>query len=284
MDATPRLPDHMTNRVTDHMPDRLTLVALAALAYVVEVALHEHLGHAASCVLLGSRPIELGAFYVNCNDARLSPMAIRLVALAGPVVSLLIGMACFGALRASAAWGAATWLFTWLLGTLGWMTATGYLLFSGVGGIGDLGTTADGALHDLQPEWLLRVALAATGAGTYWLAARAAARRFAARLAERGPAQARLARSIAWTCYYTGAVVYLLVGLRNPYGLVIVLTSALASSMGGTSGLLWMMTFVRPDGAPPGAGVYFAKHWGWITAAVATTAAYAVVFGPTLRP
>jgi hypothetical protein len=272
MDATPR------------MPERLTLVALAALAYVVEVALHEHLGHAASCVLLGSRPIELGAFYVNCDDSLLSATAIRFVALAGPFVSLLVGVACFGALRASAAWGAATWLFTWLLGTLGWMTATGYLLFSGVGGIGDLGTTVDGALHGVQPEWLVRVALAATGAGTYWLAVKAAVRRFSARLPERGPEHARLARSIAWTCYYTGAVVYLLVGLRNPYGLVIVLTSALASSMGGTSGLLWMMKFVRPDGAPPGAGVYFPRHWGWISAAVAITAAYAVVFGPTLRP
>jgi len=80
-------------------PDLLTLIAVSALAYILEVALHEHLGHAAVCILLGGHPTELGAFYVECDYANMSALAVRLVALAGPVVSLLTGVISFRSLR-----------------------------------------------------------------------------------------------------------------------------------------------------------------------------------------
>lgn len=78
----------------DALPDRLTLIALSALAYIVAVALQEHLGHATACAFLGSHPTELGAFYIECDDARLTSFGIRLVALAGPLVSLVLGLVC----------------------------------------------------------------------------------------------------------------------------------------------------------------------------------------------
>ena len=73
-------------------PDWPTLTAVSALAYILEIALHEHLGHAAACILLGGHPTELGAFYVECDYANMS-------ALAGPVVSLLTGVISFRSLR-----------------------------------------------------------------------------------------------------------------------------------------------------------------------------------------
>jgi hypothetical protein len=85
--------------MTAPLPDRLTLIAISALAYVVGVALHEHLGHALACVVLGSHPTEMGAYYVNCDDARLSSFSIRLVQLAGPFVSVLTGVVCFALVR-----------------------------------------------------------------------------------------------------------------------------------------------------------------------------------------
>ena len=74
------------------LPDRLTLIGISALAYVLSAALHEHLGHALTCVALGSHVTEMGAYYVNCDDARLSSLGIRLVELAGPFVSVLTGV------------------------------------------------------------------------------------------------------------------------------------------------------------------------------------------------
>jgi hypothetical protein len=59
----------MSNAEPIALPDKLTLIAVSAIAYILAVALHEHLGHATACVLLGSHPLELGAFYVNCDGA-----------------------------------------------------------------------------------------------------------------------------------------------------------------------------------------------------------------------
>ena len=116
---------HSANHEPVMAPDVLSLIAISSLAYIASVALHEHLGHTAACVLLGGRPAELGAFYVDCDDARLSDLAVRSVALAGPVISLVVGLIALGALDRTPA-GVARY-FTWLLGSIGLMTGSGYL-------------------------------------------------------------------------------------------------------------------------------------------------------------
>jgi hypothetical protein len=52
------------------------------------------------------------------------------------------------------------------------MEPTGYLLFSGVLGLSDLGTGADGVLRGAQPEWLWRIAQVAVGFFGYWAVVR----------------------------------------------------------------------------------------------------------------
>ena len=87
----------------------------------------EHLGHALTAFLLGSDFIELGAFYVDYDETGMSILAWRLVALAGPVVSLLMGIVSFLVLHRLTPSKPARYYFVWLLGTVGLMTATGYL-------------------------------------------------------------------------------------------------------------------------------------------------------------
>lgn len=263
------------------LPDRLTLVALSALAYIVAVALHEHLGHATACALLGSHATELGAFYVECDDARLTSLGIRLVALAGPLVSLVLGLGCLP--LAARCTSPAAFYFIWLLGALGLMDAAGYPLFSGISGIGDLGTASDGALKGVEPEWAWRAAETAAGLVAYIAVVRYAARAIAPHLSGVGRVRIHAARLVLTWSYFAGAAVYLAIGLLNPRGLVIVLTSALASSMGGTSGLLWMARVLGREPPAPGPGIYFARSWRWIIAAAVLTLGYALVFGPTLR-
>jgi hypothetical protein len=269
---------------THALPDRLTLIAISALAYVVAVALHEHLGHTAACVLLGSRAVELGAFYVNCDDSLLSAAGARMVALAGPLVSLLTGIVSFLMLRRIDAAARAAWYFTWLLGTLGLMTATGYPLFSGISGLGDLSVQAGGALHGAQPEWFWRACLSVAGAAGYFLVMRISARTLDPRVSGTGAGRVRSARIVMLISYLSGGAVYLAIGLLNPYGFVIVATSALASSLGGTSGLLWMRRLLDRTREVPPPGLYFPRSWRWTLVALAVTAAYAAVLGPTLRP
>jgi hypothetical protein len=207
-----------------------------------------------------------------------------LVALAGPLVSLATGLICFATLARVPRGAPTGYYFTWLLGSLGLMMSTGYMLFSGVTGIGDLGDAPDAALHGIEPVWAWRVGLCVIGFLAYRACALYAVRVIDPHVAGAGAQRIRGARRVALTSYFTGAIVYLVIGLFNPYGIVIVVSSALASSMGGTSGLLWMMRRLDPHRNVPGPGLSFGRSRAWIAAAVVVTLAYGLVFGRTLRP
>jgi len=55
-----------------------------------------------------------------------------------------------------------------------------------------------------------------------------------------GTARVAQAEKLALTSYLTGTVMSVLIGLLNPHGIIIVITSAAAATLGGTSGLAWM--------------------------------------------
>lgn len=261
--------------------DVLTVAAIAALAYVASTALHEHAGHALACQLLGGRVQALGAFYVQCDYRGLGSLAVRLVALAGPVMSLLLGVACAVVLPRLQT--PLPRLFCWVLGSCGFMTAFGYLLFSGVAGIGDLGVGEEGVLHGVASPWLWRIAMAGVG---YWLYDRAVVWSIT-RLGDLlggGPLRLVRVRRLALLCYLAGALVSVLIGLLNPEGLVIVLTSAVAASLGGTSGFAWGPYRVRLAVDDPQPAQAIPRSWGWVLVGCVVVLAYAVVFGPTLVP
>jgi hypothetical protein len=264
-------------------PDIGTLIAISSLAYVLAVALHEHAGHSAMCSALGSHTLEMGAFYSNCDAAQLTSAGIRWVAAAGPMISLLTGAMSFWLLTVFQRTSAAGRYFWWLFGAVGLMEAAGYPLFSGASGLGDLGTGADGMLRGAQPAWLWRFLLVAVGVIGYWSVVRYSLARLLPLLRGTGPARIRVARRSALISYVVGAVVYLAIGTVNPYGIEIVLISVLPSSLGGTSGLLWMFSLADRSGVSKGPGLYFDRSWAWIVTGVLVTAVYAAVFGPSLR-
>ncbi len=273
-----------TSATMSSISDRLTLIAISALAYIAAVGLHEHLGHTLACSILGSHPTEIGAFYVNCDHSGMSDLSIRLVALAGPVVSMLIGLAGFSILRRVPPSTSAFYYFIWLLGSLGFMSATGYLLFSGITGLGDFGTSRDGLFYQATPAWLWRVGLTIAGIVSYLLTIRIAVREIDPHIGGMGRPRIKYARQLALTSYLTGAVVSIAVGLLNPHGLVIVAISAAASSLGASSGLLWMMQLLNRNQQVSMPGLVIERSWWWIIVGTAVTIVYALVLGPTLRP
>jgi hypothetical protein len=267
-------------------PDTATLIAVSALAYVLAVALHEHVGHGMACLAMGSYPKELGAFYVDCDSDRLSSLGMRIVALAGPAMSLLTGVAAFLVLRRIPPASSLPYYFTWLLGGVGLMSAAGYPLFSGVSGLGDLGTTRDGAFFGATPEIFWRIALTVAGVVAYTMVARYLCRTIAPCVGAVAGGQMAIARRATMISYFTGAVVYLAIGAFNPMGWTIIVMSVLPSSMGGTSGLLWMWPIYRRRAATQadGQGLYFSRNWTWIGVSALVVLAYAIMFGPTWRP
>jgi hypothetical protein len=266
-------------------PDTPTLVSVSALAYVLAVAIHEHGGHAVACVLMGSHPKELGAFYVECDSGALTGFGMRVVALAGPVASLLTGVIAFLAVRRIPPGASLPYYFTWLLGAIGLMSAAGYPLFSGVSGLGDLGTTRDGAFFGATPEVAWRIGLTLAGFAAYSAVARYMCRTIAPCAGRIGGRAIAIVRRATLVSYLAGAAVYFAIGALNPMGWTILLMSVLPSSLGGTSALLWMWPIYRrrrPTLAD-GEGIRFARNPVGIGASVIVVLAYAVVFGPTWR-
>ena len=263
-------------------PDWLTLIALSALAIIVEAALHEHFGHALALVSVGGFPTELGAFYVDYDDSGMSLLAMRFVALAGPVMSLIMGLVSFFFLRYIPTGKPALYYFIWLLGTIGFMTATGYLLFSGVLGIGDFGTERGAVFYGVSPEWLWRTVMAVVGGASYYLCVRYAVKKIAPRLGGVGAERVKLARRMFFVSYLTGAAVAIAIGFLNPLGIVIVLTSAAAATLGGTSGFMWMAELLDENQQTPGTGLAFGRRWGWVIVGAIVTLVYAVFLGPTI--
>jgi hypothetical protein len=263
--------------------DLLTVIAISLFAHTLDLFCHEHLGHALACVILGGHPTELGAFYVDFQHANMSDLSIRLVALAGPVVSLMTGTA--GLLLLSRLSPSVPHLRygAWLFGTLGLMTAAGYPLFSGFTGLGDLGTDRDGALYLARPEWLWRLVLVVFGGAAYFLVIYLSLGRMDRIIGGEGNERVGRAQKLALTSYLTGGVMAVLIGLLNPVGIIIVIVSAAASSFGGTSGLAWMMQLLDRSKSSPAAPLRLDRNWAWVIAGFGATAIYAGVFGPTLR-
>jgi hypothetical protein len=116
--------------------------------------------------------------------------------------------------------------------SVSFLQGTGYWLFSGLAGGGDWAAVIDG----LAPAWPYRVALAAGGAAGYWLAIRLALRALDPFVGSGDDRVAR-GRTLMLLPYLVGGALYCAAGMLNPLSPDLVLTSAAAASLGGTSAL-----------------------------------------------
>src|SRR5271169_3268202 len=144
------------------MPDPFTVGAIAILACMLGNVLHEGLGHGGACLLTGATPRVISSVHFECS------LDSRLVMAGGTLMNFLAGAVFFVLGRLTGPRFPRLKYFWWICMTVNLYTATGYFLFSGIGGIGDWGDFIQG----LGPQWLWRIGLTIFGAATYPLAAR----------------------------------------------------------------------------------------------------------------
>jgi hypothetical protein len=262
-------------------PDLLTLAALAVIAYALADVIHEGFGHAGTCALVGGRLRLLTSMQFEGETEGLPAHAHRLIAAGGTIANLVAAALAMLILRWSRDRSPATWVFLWIFISVNLLQAAGYPLFSGVGGIGDWAAVIRG----WRPAWLWRVVLASVGGLSYFVAVRWAMTTLATRLEEPAPARVKVAYVYTLTPYFVGTALYVVAGLRNPAGLALVAFSAVAASLGGTSGFAWGPLLLYDPDIPSASGQVTAlsRSWGWVALAGLVGLTFVIVLGPGIH-
>jgi hypothetical protein len=248
----------------DHNDDSPTILAIAALACILQDILHEGLGHAVTAWLSGAHRIDLSTVAMQAD------ISTRWILASGTLVNIAAGALLWLVLQRRAFGPAARYfLILAMAGNL--FTGTGYFCFSGVANFGDWAAVINGwSPHD---AW--RIGLVVVGAITYFVSMRLVAREL--RPFKRQD-RSRL-RRLCFIPYVADGVLAAAAGLLNPLGVFYVFASALPSTLGANSGLLslpGMMRGVAP--AEPAAMPIERSSW-WIATGVVAALVFVGVLG-----
>ena len=256
--------------------DGISVAALALVLMPLLTMAHELGGHAAACVLTHGRLTAVSAFYVDCDSASL--LSKRLVALAGPTMDAALAVLLYGV------WGNSRgdWprLILWYCWLCCGFEAAGYMMFSGLLGLGDLGPTGDGGLAPVSHPLLWQIGLAVIGVITY-VALVGAGQRTLTGMIGPGLATRNTRRKIAHGFYLAYVVAAIVASLPNPHGLDIILTSALASSGGAIAGLINIGFGARGTGS--GSPFHIKRSLMLVAGGLVITGIFATTLGPTIK-
>ncbi len=249
--------------------DRATVVAIAAIACLLQDVLHEGLGHGVTAWLSGARSLTMSTVALQ------SDLDTRLISANGTLVNLLFAAIFWLVLRRAGNYRPATryFLVLALMGNL--FTGTGYFLFSGVMNFGDWAAVIRG----LEPHWAWQVGLVVVGVASYWASMMVGGAELEP-FREKGERSPRIVR-LCYTPYFTDGLLAGIAGLMNPLGFFYVIASALPSTLGANAGLL-SLPFVMQnwrrvhDEEPVGA---IPRSPAWIAVGAVASALFIFVLG-----
>ncbi|MGA3024511.1 MAG: hypothetical protein ABSF98_07070 [Bryobacteraceae bacterium] len=213
--------------------DRLTLIAISALACILQDVLHEGLGHGVTALLSGAHRVTMSTVALQAD------IDTRWISANGTVVNLLFAAIFRLLLLRPQRYRPATRYFLVLAMAGNLFTGTGYFLFSGVFNFGDWAAVIRG----FEPHWMWQLGLVVLGVTSYYasmLVVAASLKPFRGK----GENPLRL-RLLCWTPYFTDGILAGIGGLLNPVGLFYVLASALPSTLGANAGLLSLPGLMR---------------------------------------
>ncbi|MBA3912683.1 MAG: hypothetical protein H0X25_02220 [Acidobacteriales bacterium] len=254
------------------MDDVFTVVSISTLAAMLAAVLHEGLGHAALALATGARSGVLSTV------AWSSEFDSRLVAAGGTLVNLVAGLLLWLALRMWKSASTSCKLFLLLGCALNLFTGTGYFFFSGVTNFGDWAAV----IAPLEPHWMWRALLVAAGVVLYSLAVLLVAAGFVRDLGIPRTDISRLRRLTALP-YVTAVVVAGLAALLNPIGIQLLWQSALPSTAGANSGLLWLRYYTPRSVVADLCPRPIPRSYAWIGTAAFLAALFIFVLGRGIR-
>jgi hypothetical protein len=248
--------------------DRLTLIAISAVACVLQDVLHEGLGHGVTAWLSGAHRLAISTVALQ------SDIETRWVSANGTLVNLLFGGIFWLLLLRPQRYRPATRYFLVLAMTGNLFTGTGYFLFSGVSNFGDWAAVIQG----LQPHWMWQLGLVVVGLASYYAAMRVVAVKLKPFRGKED--RSRRVRALCWTAYFSDGILAGLGSLPNPFGLFYVIASALPSTLGANAGLLSLPFMMRNvSGSAEGQIGPVRRSGVWIAAAAVASLTFIFVLG-----
>ena len=260
--------------------DLLTIVAISLLAGVLADVIHEGLGHGGACLLVGGKPTLLTTMNFVWDNSGFPRWALRGVSAGGTIANLGAGALALVWLRRPPS---STHLhyFLWLFAAINLYVGTGYFLYSGFSNIGDWANFIAG----LPGYWLWRALLVLLGGASYYWCVLAMLAKATPLTGGEPAVRFRRANLLMLTPYVAGAALSVIAGALNPEARALMLISAVAASLGGSSGLAWGPQLLRDphwlvSSAKPAA---IPRHWGWIIAGFLVAAAFVAILGPGIK-
>jgi hypothetical protein len=255
--------------------DTLTVICIAIVAYLLAAFVHEGVGHGITAAVLGARDLRVSSAALHLDSKSISPVASRLIAIAGPAVGLLIGLLlalCHAHTRSR---NANFRFCLWLTAYVCLFANSGYLMALSLFHFGDI----HGFVGGLDYEFALRLGLTALGVVLSFVTLYFAARtldEFLGRIQRRGRAAKLLLIS-----YFAGSAPLILSTFLGKDGSTLALVSAIPATLGGTVMLLYTIlcvggakTSTDPIPLTP------AKSFAWYGAGVMALLIYGFVLGP----
>jgi hypothetical protein len=254
--------------VTSEKDDRVTVIAIAALACILQDVLHEGMGHGVAAWMSGAYRVTVSTVAMQ------SEIGSRWISASGTLANLFWGAVFWLLLRRPERYRPATRYFLVLAMAGNLFTGTGYFLFSGIANFGDWAAVIRG----FEPQWLWRLGLVALGAASYYGAMLTVGGELKSFASEGG--SARRLRTLSFTPYFAEGVLAGLGGLLNPLRWFYIVVSALPATLGANAGLLSLPSLIRRRWRSEGEPVPpLRRSAAWIATAAVASLLFIFVLG-----
>jgi hypothetical protein len=260
------------------LPDRLTVIAIAVIAYAGVKFCHEIIGHCSMAALVGNRCRVLSVTYTPLvkEITDFHSWKYHLILIAGSTANWIVGLVCLGLLRAWRTAQPALRYFLWLSMSVNLFLPSTYLLAAPIIKYGD----SYFLISNLPGQFVWRSALVSAGAVMCWFSFQLCRTELVRLIGSEG----RASRGVAWElvapAYVAGGVITVAAGLFSQ----LEFKWAQLEAVGGTFGLtVWLL--LLPLSIPEAPATWalpftIPRSIGWIVAGTLIGLTFIGVLGP----
>jgi hypothetical protein len=256
-------------------PDRLTVIAIAVIAYAGVNITHEIIGHCGTAALLGNKCLVVSSTYI---PRAIEPLAWKnnVIIAAGSTANWAIGLVCFGLLRAWRTARPALRYFLWLSMCVNLFLASTYVTIAPIVEFGDAYILISG----LQNQLFWRGGIVLAGAAACWLSFGLCRAELGRLIGVGGRAARRVAWELVVPAYVAGGVVTVASGLFSQLEFKVAQLEAAGGTFGLTIWLLLLPLLIPQEPTPAQHPFMLTRSIGWIVAGALTALIFIGVLGP----